>query len=55
MDLSETLVFMVPLRPRRDADEWRAVELALRDTLGESEDPHVRISLSSWLVTMNQI
>ena len=33
MDLSETLVFMVPLRPRRGADEWRAVELALRDTL----------------------
>ena len=33
MDLSETLVFIVPLRPKRGANEWHAVQQALQETL----------------------
>ena len=33
MDLSETLVFIVPLRPKRGASEWHAVQQALQQTL----------------------
>ena len=33
MDLSETLVFIVPLRPKRGASEWHAVQQALQETL----------------------